>query len=326
MAFRLKLQEDLAEGVRRVALEQVEIAEQKLAAVDGAPTAIHDVRRCLKRLRALSRLLRPALADAVYAREAKRLAGIGRLLSEERDLQVMRETLARLEARSGPLPNGTGGRVKKLLANGGRRSKGRNATAERRQEAIAQLARVRKFFSTGPKDLPFDVLAEGLEHAYRKGRKAFRHVHRHPSDETIHALRKAVQLHWRHMLLLSRGWPEALGARAHEARELSRLLGDDHDIAVLLGFIRADVRSANSVRGGEALAELCRSWQAEIRAQAQPLGERLFADRAGDLRKRVEAYWDAARRLRALAQDQEQEATPQPADATPPQEPAGPGA
>jgi CHAD domain-containing protein len=326
MAFRLKLQEDLAEEVRRVALEQVELAEQRLANVEGVPTAIHDVRRCLKRLRALARLLRPSLAESVYAREAKRLAGIGRLLSEERDLQVMCETLDRLEARSGPLPNGAAGQVKKLLAHGRRRSKGRNATADHWQEALAQLARVRKFFNIEPENLSFDVLAQGLEHAYRKGRKAFRHVHRNPSDETIHALRKAVQLHWRHMLLLSRGWPEALGARAHEARELSRLLGDDHDIAVLLGFIRADVRSANSIRGGEARAELCRSWQAEIRAQAQPLGERLFADRAGDLRKRVETYWDAARRLRALAQDKEQEATPQPADATSSQEPAGSGA
>lgn len=323
MAFRLKLQEDLADEVRRVALEQVEIAEQRLAGIDTVPTAVHDVRRCLKRLRALTRLLRPSLGESVYAREAKRLAGIGRLLSEERDLQVMRETLARLEVRSGPLPTGAAGRVKKLLADGGRQGEGRDVTAERPQEAVAQLARVRKFFNSEPKVLSFDVLAEGLEHAYRKGRKAFRHVHRDPSDETIHALRKTVQLHWRHMLLLSRGWPEALGARAHEARELSRLLGDDHDIAVFLAFIRADARRVNSARGDDALAELCRSWQAEIRAQAQPLGERLFADRARDLRKRVEVYWDAARRLRARTHDQEKEAPPQPADATSPEKPAG---
>jgi CHAD domain-containing protein len=306
MAFRLKLQEDLSEGVRRVALEQVEIAEQKLAAVDGAPTAIHDVRRCLKRLRALTRLLRPALAETVYAREARRLAGIGRALSDERDQQVMRETVAKLEARFGPLPSGAAAQVRKLQSNGAR-AKGR-ITAERRREALTQLARVRKFFNVEPKSLSFDAVAEGLEHTYRKGRKAFRHAYRNPNDETMHALRKAVQLHWRHMLLLSRAWTEAMSARAHEARELSRLLGDDHDLAVLVAHLHASSGpSKNSAQGSEALTGLCTSWQSEIRARAQPHCERLFVDRAGDLRDRIETYWHAARRLRVLDDEQEHE-------------------
>ena len=36
-----------------------------------SPSAIHDARRCLKRLRALIRLVRPALGDAVYRRESR---------------------------------------------------------------------------------------------------------------------------------------------------------------------------------------------------------------------------------------------------------------
>ena len=71
MAYRFKLQEPIAQEVRRVALEQIDIAEEKLASKDDVASAIHDARRCLKRLRALIRLVRPALGEDVYRRESR---------------------------------------------------------------------------------------------------------------------------------------------------------------------------------------------------------------------------------------------------------------
>ena len=61
----------------------------RLARRTDIPGAIHDTRRSLKRLRALLRLLRPGLTKAAYRREAKRLAGTGRLLAGARDHYVM---------------------------------------------------------------------------------------------------------------------------------------------------------------------------------------------------------------------------------------------
>jgi hypothetical protein len=99
MTYRFKLQEPIGQGVRRVGLEQIEIAEAKLSSKDDISAAIHDARRCLKRVRALLRLIRPGLEESVYRREAERLAGIGKLLSGVRDLEVMRQTLGKLESR-----------------------------------------------------------------------------------------------------------------------------------------------------------------------------------------------------------------------------------
>ena len=108
MTYRFKLQEPIAQGVRRIGLEQIDIAAAKLGSKDDIPAAIHDARRCLKRLRALLRLVRPGLADTAYRRETERLAGMGRLLSGARDLFVMQQTLAKLEDRFGATPNGGG--------------------------------------------------------------------------------------------------------------------------------------------------------------------------------------------------------------------------
>ena len=73
MTYRFKLQEPIGQGVRRVGLEQIEIAEAKLSSKDNVSAAIHDARRCLKRVRAVLRLIQPGLEDGVYRREAERL-------------------------------------------------------------------------------------------------------------------------------------------------------------------------------------------------------------------------------------------------------------
>src|SRR5262245_44046275 len=116
MAYRFKLQEPLAQEVRRVALEQIDLAEEKLTSQHDIPDAIHNARRGLTRLRARGRLLRPAIGDGAYRRESERIAGAARLLAGARDLHVMRLTANKLESRFGPLPGGAGKRLNGLLA------------------------------------------------------------------------------------------------------------------------------------------------------------------------------------------------------------------
>jgi CHAD domain-containing protein len=297
MAYRFRLQEPIAQEVRRVALEQIDIAEEKLASKDDVASAIHDARRCLKRLRALIRLVRPALGDGVYRRESERVASTGRLLAGARDVHVMRLTAAKLESRFGPLPDGGGKRLQALLAANAA-SVPSGAGKDGRAQALKHLRQTRKFFAGHALDgIGIDALAEGLERCYRKGRRGFREAFRKPSDETFHAWRKSAQRHWRHMQLIQRAWPEALSARAGEAKELSRLLGEDHDLAVLLLAVTQGSDAALTRDDIAAVTSLCRACQAEIRAQAEPRGARLFAEPAEELRRRIEAYWSSACRL-----------------------------
>jgi CHAD domain-containing protein len=293
MTYRFKLQEPIGQAVRRVGLEQIEIATAKLAGTDDIATAIHDARRCLKRLRALLRLIEPGLAEAQYRREAARLAGIGRLLSGARDLDVMRQTLGKLESRVHALPSGATDRLATFLVQ----SQGR-AAADGRRQALLRLEQSKRFFAAKTTaGIELGHLIEGLGRAYRKARKAFRHAYREPHEEAFHACRKRVQLHWRHMALLSRGWPEALSARASEAKEMARLLGEDHDYAVLLAMARKRGKSILEPGDLEALTALCTTCQAELRAAARPRGDRLFAEPVKNLQSRVARYWRSAQCL-----------------------------
>lgn len=304
MTYRFKLQEPVGEGVRRIGLEQIGIAEAKLASKGDATTAIHDARRCLKRLRALLRLIRPGIEEAIYRREVEHLAATGRLLSRARDLAVMHQTLDQLEGRFGPLPNGATERLCRLLADG--RGSSRRSDAAGRRQAVQRMSHARTLFeSKATAAVRLGHLVDGLGRVYRKARKAFRHAYLEPSDDTFHAWRKQVQLHWRHMLLLSRGWPEVLSARAGEAKELSQLLGEDHDYSILV--THAGKADAAFLRPGDisSLSALCRARQAEIRSQAHPRGERLFAEPARNLEHRVALYWTSAQELATLTPGKE---------------------
>ena len=307
MTYRFKLQEPIAEGVRRIGLEQIEMAEAELAGQEDAARAIHNARRCLKRLRALLRLVRPGLEDDVYRKEAEHLAGIGRLLSDARDGHVMGVTLGKLESLPDTkLPPGTAGRLRKLLASGGARKVRAVGGPDGRRPALARLKPARKLFAgKAVAAVAFEHVRKGLELAYRKGRKAFRTAYDHPSDQSFHTWRKSVQLHWRHTFLLSRGWPDVLSARAAEGRELSRLLGEDHDYAILRAF--AETHGGSSLRADDraALAALCRRCQDQLRAEAEPRGARLFAESAGNLEERIARYWASATRLAAVVSPRE---------------------
>ena len=305
MTYRFKLNEPIAKGASRIGLEQIDIAEARLASREDIPGAIHDARRCLKRLRALLRLIRPALTEGIYKREANRTAGIGRLLAGARDHHVMQQTLAKMETRSSALPKTIGVRLNKLMANGAGPKSARSGTQERRQ-ALEGLKQARTFFArVERRKIDFTHLAAGVERSYRRARRAFREAYDNPADEAFHEWRKAVQQHWRHMQLLSRGWPEMLSGRVSEAKELSRLLGEDHDLHVLLEFATDRGKAVLPTEDLATLTTVCRSAQAELRELAKPRGARLFAEPAGDLSERIALYWSAAQDLSALAPPKE---------------------
>jgi CHAD domain-containing protein len=297
MTYRFKLREPIASEAGRIGIEQIDMAVKRLTSRQDPDAGIHDARRCLKRLRALLRIIRPALSDADYRKQSRNLAEIGRRLAPERDRIVMLATLSKIERKFGPLPQGAPERVGAALADQVRPSI-RGAKVQKRKELLAGLRQSGEFFKRlKRKRIAPEHLSEGIERSYRRARQAQRHSFRDPSDEAFHSWRKAVQQHWRHMQLMSRAWPEVLGGRASEARELSRLLGEDHDLAVLATFTKKFAAGEVPADGRRKIIACCRAWQAELRDLAKFRGARLFAEPARDLSARIMLYWSAAEEM-----------------------------
>ena len=277
MAFRFKLGEPFDEGCRRIAVEQIERAQSQLHDKGDQVIAVHETRKSLKRLRSLLRLVRPAMGEAAFTQENAQLRDIGLSLSGERDRHVLLETVNKLEESAGFGPKGLVGSLRERIAA----TNGEGAPPSLK-EAQGRLSDAKKRLAELHIDgSGFDVVGAGLERSYRKARRALSQAYEKQTDEAFHDWRKGTQAHWRQMTLLARAWPDYLGARASEARRLSQLLGDDHDLAMLVVFV-AIVEKA------------VRQRQSELREAARPRGERLFADGPRRLRRNIAAYWRSA--------------------------------
>ena len=91
MAFRFKLGEPFDEGCRRIAVEQIERAQILLQGKGDQAIAVHETRKSLKRLRALLRLIRPAMGEEAFKAENGQLRDVG-LSRADIDAEIRRLT------------------------------------------------------------------------------------------------------------------------------------------------------------------------------------------------------------------------------------------
>jgi len=137
----------------------------------------------------------------------------------------------------------------------------------------------------------FAAIEGGLVKTYRRGRKALRAAYEAPGTESFHEWRKRVKYHWYHVRLLQDVWSEMMEVREEAAHDLSDLLGDDHDLAVLRETLLAEPEAFGSERDVQAFIGLIDRRRAELQAAARPLGERVFAEKPKRLAARLGSYW-----------------------------------
>ena len=307
MAYRFKVSESFDDGVRRIGLEQIDRA---LTALNGGTPAqsVHDTRKALKRIRALLRLARPGLGSHTYAGENARYRDIGRLLSGARDRHVLLQTAGKFKAEAAGRAKTAFSAVQALLeeqtvptAAGGEASAVADAIGALSHARVA-MARL-EFKSDG-----YSVAWEGIERTYKQAIDTFEQAYENCDDEAMHEWRKRVQHHWRHMALFRDAWPEMTLVRVQAAKDISEMLGEDHDISVMLAAVDegglAVARSRSGKRGGtltdaqRRLTKACgQERQVELRASCRVLGERLFAEPAGAFADRMKQFWASAQTL-----------------------------
>lgn len=298
MAFRFRLREPIVKDFRRIGAEQIERALGQLSAGVDIPKEVHEARKCLKRVRALLRLGREGLGEEAFQAENTRFRTIAGRLSSARDDHVVIETLVQLEAMADDDEARAAlrrARAAILQTRTAEDTAGRAVDPATLSEVQAELTCALEGFrdlKLSPKGAP--TLVAGLVRVYRRGRKGLFTAYATGNDEDFHTLRKAVQAHWRHMALLTRLWPQMFSARVEAARELSQILGDDHDLALLKTQIAALDAEALSDVENDALLALISARQDMLRRLAKPRGIMLFAAPPKAHGRWIAALWDAA--------------------------------
>jgi CHAD domain-containing protein len=290
-AYRLRRKEDPAAGVRRIAYGRIDDALDHAHDHDADPVgSVHEVRKDLKKLRSLLRLVRPSIPTKIYRRENARFRDLGRELAGARDAEVKLQTLEGLREISGDLDG-----VEAYAAALDAERAEAGVSAADAALAVAALEGARDGVSDwSPKD-GWRPPGPGFVRAYRRGRDALAAVQADPSDEAVHEWRKRSKDLWYHLRIVRRAWPQSLAPLADEAHELSDLLGDHHDLAVLADDVSS--RDGRFSDGAQAdLLATIRRRQAELLDDALSLGERLYAERPKAFGERLDAYWRAKKR------------------------------
>jgi CHAD domain-containing protein len=262
--FRLRPDRPLVGELRRVASSQLELAIDELEHPGrDKETAIHEARKAIKRSRAVVRLVRDDLDPAAYRYVTTRLRVAGQTLSAERDAAVMEELLR-------DFADADEAELSVVLA---RIAAQREGPVE--GEAIQALhdasAPVPDWTASA------STVVSGFRSRYRRGRRAFRAARADPTDEQLHEWRKRAKDLWYSSQLLRAADPKRLKRIERNADELSDLLGDDHDLAVLRGL--AD--------GCPGLTRAIDERRAPLQAKAFEIGARLYRPPPRKLAKRI---------------------------------------
>lgn len=272
MSYRFDLRDGtLTDTLHRIAQSQIGPIRQTLAQGPD-PAGIHDIRKRVKKLRALLRLLRTGL-PRIQPAETVLLRDAARLLAVQRDASVRLATLDSL------MQDGDGPEMLALRAH-------LAVEAETAPQAAAfDPARLRDLFDSlalrvetwQVRGHDRRVLTEGLALTREKARRQLRLARDNGSAEALHDLRKRVKDHWYQARLLAPVWPAMFKPVVDEAGRLGETLGLHHDLAQLALHLENLPEDVASPALRATLLPRLTEAQAGIEAAVFPLGARLLA-------------------------------------------------
>jgi len=292
MKSRLKASESPAQAVRRVSREHVDRALALLAQAHR-PEGVHEVRKEIKRLRAIFRLARGSLRPKAYRKLAKMMRLAAKPLAASRDARVTQKAFESLAtAQTRPYP-------KLQTALKAYRVHASRSFANQDSAALTRflLKRIRaQLADLEPAETGWAEIATGLKACYSRGRNACARARLKPDSDHLHEWRKQVKNLWYQLDFLCPAWPANTKQRLAGLAELGEQLGDEHDLELLECFARGQ---AELSRESALLRPLIIARRARFVARCRQLGARVYADRPALFCGQLERDWKAWRKRRA---------------------------
>lgn len=299
MSYRIHDPHQLETEIQRIARSELGAALQTLDEPEyDRHKAIHQARKCFKRIRALLRLVHTGLGRHRFQHENNYFRDLGRTLSYLRDAEAMIETFDRLQALF-PAPMSTPA-LHQLRAQLIERRETLSNRDNHLEQTLAQLTLDLKQAHTrvnewSLKSTGWKSLRDGVHQIYAQGRERMLLTHKHSSDENLHEWRKRVKALWYHATLLQGSWPPIMSASASTLDLLSDYLGEEHDITIFRQLISTEGENLGHSDTLQTLSQLLAQEQQRLRDEAWRLGRRVYAEKPNPYSQRLCHYWQAWR-------------------------------
>ena len=290
MAFRLKRGKAVGRQLSHV------VSAELTSAVDAAGSSrtmsvdnVHEVRKHVKKVRAVLRLLEASLGKA-YDSLSSALRSASRRLSALRDADASGETLEKLRVR---YPRVLTASVVRSL------DRALKADKQRAQSRVPRLLpgvvrTLERSTRTVPRQIRKaagqDAMRAGMRRTYQRAREAMTLARGQNDDEGLHRWRRRVKDHWYHMRLL-KGVNGRISARVRRLKQLGTWLGDHQNLVVLHRQILNAPAHFGDERTIGAVLGCIDERQLELRRRAYKRGTRLFAARPARFRRQIDRWW-----------------------------------
>ncbi|HHP7243374.1 MAG TPA: CHAD domain-containing protein [Elainellaceae cyanobacterium] len=297
MAYRLKSQETLDDGVKRIVKEQIDRAlEQLLDEFErDRDEAIHDARKRFKKVRAVLRLIRYELGEAPYKQENAYFRDTGKQLSHVRDAKVRIETLDDLQEHFHNLADvqifdDVRQALEAYYASTWEYLLG---TQEAIATTIQTLKDARERIDTWSIERnDWSAIEGGFKKIYKQGYKGWHRLSEAPTAENYHDWRKRVKYLWYHLSIMRPIWRKIIKEWADQVHHLASLLGTEHDLSVLRDFVLSEPKRLQDVSGLDVLIPLIDRRRDQLRSRAGFLGRRIYAEEPKAFTQRLSTYWE----------------------------------
>ena len=249
---------------------------------------IHQVRTTIKRLRALLRLIRPAVDPAFFNRENGRLRTAAGLLSFVRDTEVARGTLKEI-----PVSNQADqDALRSVLLGFENRAESPSHLAQNIAEVRRRLEQTRRnFHRLQLRGTERKIVEAGLRAVYRQGRKRMKVAIGQGRDNAFHRWRIRAKNLYYELEFLEPVWPKELHQMLSRLSRLQNQIGLDHDVAVLRAWLK---KTPEAFGGNEAVRRVIACLDDETRELRQasvPLGQKIWRQKPRRFAYKVARHW-----------------------------------
>jgi CHAD domain-containing protein len=286
----LQSHESLRTGLLRVVDELIgSLTTNQAHLTRNGEEDIHRVRTTIKRLRALLRLIRPAIDPAFFNRENDRLGTAAGLLSFARDTEVACRTLKTL-----PVSDETDQEaVRSVLSSLETRAQQPKDIQETMAEVNRRLEQARlNFHRLKLRGSDRQILEVGLRAVYRQGRQRMKTAIKQGQDNAFHRWRIRAKNLYYELQFLESVWPKRIDRLVSRLSDLEDQIGRDHDAAVLREWLKKQPGTFGSDETVQRVVACLDDQTRALRQKVAPLGRKIWRQKPRRFAQKVVRHWN----------------------------------
>jgi CHAD domain-containing protein len=257
---------------------------------------VHEIRKSMKRIRAVLKLIRDEIGFSDYHRENLFYRDLGRRLSGARDSHVLGEVLSSLrEKYPGAFKKNEYERLTRYLEQ---KTDMEITRFSRQHGGFGQLEKELARASIRTEDYcrlrnDFISLKNGIKRIYQRGRRHLSGLQKQYDMAEFHEYRKNNKYLLHQMEILTPIYPRVLKSYVKSIDRHAELLGESRDLDRLELFLQNEAGSLTRKALRSSMLETIGDERGMLLEKAFSESFLIYAESPGALVKRLESYWKA---------------------------------